>query len=164
MTCLSTIKFSMVATVVRNYKNNVVDPVTLGYNREVYDELTGESKTVWVATDLIPEDGVDHKSMEVPCLVSPNYTVSQDNDIKYQRTKVLDTERLTMKCPSRYRLFTTDRIIAIRNRTNELIFADDQIPDPITPAIYNVVGVLPVVDPFGRTMEYQVALEKANAQ
>lgn len=168
MTCISNVKFSMVATVVRDYKKNVYKESGQGYDELIYDVLTGEKKKVWVATDLIDDNiSVNKVTTEVPCLVLANYTVTQDNDLKYSRTRILDTERLTMKTPSRYHLFTTDRVVAIRNSMGELLYEDDQVPtdnfDSGRPAEYNIVGVLPIFDPFGRVVERQVALEKANS-
>jgi hypothetical protein len=169
MTCLSSIKFSMLATIERNYKDSNVNTENAGSFQSYYDDVTGEVKDVWVATDMIPDDKKTQLTVEIPCLVSPSYTVSQANDINYKGTQVIDTERLVMKIPSRYHVYTTDRVTAIRTRMGELIYEDDQTPkrsngfrDEATAAIYNIVGVLPVTDPFGKVIERQVRLEKFN--
>jgi len=170
MTCLSSIKFNLIATITRNYRENVSDDDGGGGFQDIYDELTGEVRQVWVATDLIPNDAVDAITSEVPCFVSPSYTVSQANDVKYNQggARVIDTERLVMKVPARYHLFNTDRVTAIKDRTGVLVFEDDQTPKTVNgvsvpkPAIYNITGVTPVMDPFGRVIERQVQLEKAN--
>jgi hypothetical protein len=174
MTCLSSIKFNLIATVVRNYQDNIYDDENPGGFQEVYDELTGEVRQVWVAADLIPNDGSDQVITQIPCAVYPLYTVSQANDVKYENggSRVIDTERLVMKVPSKYHLFTTDRVMSITDRSGMLIFEDDQNPKRTenlmtgvtvgVPTIYNITGVMPVMDPFGRVIERQVQLEKSN--
>lgn len=172
MTCLSNVKFNMVATIGRNYKKDVQPG---GSFQSVYDPVTGLETSVWVQTDLIPDDGNPSVTMSVPCLVIPAYTVSQANDLQYKPDRIVDTERLLMKVPAKYHIYTTDRVLSIMSRTGDLIYEDDQVPNDgaqyqpggkfkimSRPAVYNVVGVLPVADPFGRVIERQIELNKAN--
>lgn len=166
MSCFTNAKFTMVANIIRNYTENVYDPSNIGGYKTIYDELTGEVSDIYVEADLIPNDGKNEVTLSVPCLVTPSYTVSQANDLQYKGTRIIDTERLIMKVASRYHLYTTDRVTDIRTKTGELIFEDDQRPRSnaggSSPAVYNIVGVLPVTDPFGTVVERQVQLEKVN--
>lgn len=169
MSCLSNLKFTMFATIQRNHQSNVIDSNT-GEYQEIYDELTGEVRSVWVAADLII-DNDDSTTLQIPCLVTANYNVSTENGVAYNGTRVLDNETLTMNFPTRYHLYTTDQVVSINNRLGELIYEDDQSPftendnnqtPKQRPAKYNITGVVPVLDPFGNVTERQANLKKAN--
>lgn len=161
MTCLSSIKYSMIATVLRVRDNGEVPNLEqTGQWQTFYDEATGEEKQVWVEADTSTvKPGVQ---TEVACLVTANYANRQDNDMTYSATKIIDTEYLTMKVPAKTHLYTTDRVTNILNNKAELIYEDDRNPNGVS-AVYNVVGVSPVVDPFGRTVERVALLKKVNA-
>jgi hypothetical protein len=164
MSCLSSIKYSMIATINRNYNENVNDDETSSdTNYEtVYDPVTGYERIVNVASDFLPGNQTSGPNEQIPCLVSANINIQTNNQTNYG-AKVWDTETLTMKVPARYRLYTTDRVTEIISRTGELLYVDDQVPNATRPAVYNVVGSTPINDPFGRTVEHHVLLKKVNS-
>ena len=73
-----------------------------------------------------------------------------------------DMDYLTIETEER--LVKSQRITNIRNQKDEVIWFDLIQNNYDTPVIYEVQGVIPVLDPFGSILSYNVTVKKSEVQ
>lgn len=74
-----------------------------------------------------------------------------------------NVDYVRMWLPGNIRISRRDRITNIRDVRGNIIWVEEEEPSS-PPTIFNVVGVTPIVDPFGRLIEYQTLLERVQIQ
>lgn len=159
--CITSVKFTMEATILRRASMNQQKESQAGYFKSFQDPDTGEIRQVWVAADIDPVLSGEEET--IPCLVKANYTVANDNTLNYRGARLIDHEVVDMYFPSRYQIYTSDRVTNI-TQNGVLIYEDDrgQRHQAPKPTVYEVIGVSPITDPFGRAVEKIAQLRKVN--
>lgn len=73
-----------------------------------------------------------------------------------------DTDFITIE--TQERLTKSQRITNVRNQKDEVIWFELVQNNYDTPTIFDVVGITPVLDPFGSTLSYNVSAKKSEVQ
>lgn len=163
--CLVSSKFSMTATVLSQgptSPNVGDDPDGVWVNRQ--DPDTGEIIRVWEPVDSDEEAGV--QPLTVECMVRGVI----DGGIRVAGT----TERFTpqglydnvdyakMNFPADFVLTKRDRVTDIKNASGDTIWKEEEFDDRGT--VFEVLGITPILDPFGMHVENLALLKRAEVQ
>jgi hypothetical protein len=136
-----------------------------GHWVERQDNDTGEIVRVWVVEDSDPDTPGTQERI-IPCIVRGVI----DGGIRVAGT----TERYTpagiyesidfakMQFPSGIVLTKRDRITNVKNRAGEIVWKEEEFNNSAT--IFDVLGVTPILDPFGTHVENQALLQRAEVQ
>jgi hypothetical protein len=139
-------------------------PDTGGHWVERQDPDTGEIERVWTNDDDVVTPGVQQRI--IPCIVRGVI----DGGIRVAGT----TERYTpagiyesvdyakMSFPANIKLSKRDRITNVTNRKGEIIWREEEFDNSAT--VFDVMGVTPIVDPFGVHIENLALLQRAEVQ
>lgn len=73
----------------------------------------------------------------------------------------IDYVRITF--PANVKLSKRDQVTNIKNQKGVILWREEEIPGQ-PPTVFNVMGVTPIIDPFGNHIEGQALLERANRQ
>lgn len=65
--------------------------------------------------------------------------------------------------PSTVTISKRDQITNIRDSAGNVIWKEEEVPGS-PPTVFNVLGVTPLPNPFGKVLEYQAMLERADKQ
>src|ERR1044072_3785522 len=141
------------------------DGTVVGHFENKQDPETGEIVRVWVVEDTDPvTPGVQEK--RVKCIVRGIL----DGGIRVAGT----TERISpagiiesvdfikMQFPASVTITKRDRITNISNRHGIIIWREEEHDN--APTIFDVMGVTPIVDPFGNLIEWTALLQRSEAQ
>jgi len=164
--CLVDAKFNMTAKVLTPLS---ATPDSTGHYVNIQDEDTGEIKQVWVADQNASEAG--EQARLIRCMVRPVVT----NGVTGGGTMETFTkdglheimEFIHMKFPASEVITDSDRIVEIRNDKGVLLWAEEKSnndPSTFKPTIFDVVGVAPIIDPFGMHVENLAYLKRAGVQ
>ena len=80
----------------------------------------------------------------------------QTFDNKYSNEQVLQIRTID-------RLTVREKITNIRNQSGEVIWKELNFPTE-SPTVFEVVGVTPIMDPFGRTLGYNSSAKRSENQ
>lgn len=170
MRCLTGARFNMKADVLRQSDNpkSVVDPTSSGVWVDRQDPLSGEIVRIWepVTTDDPATPDVEVKTIK--CMVrgiigggvrAAGTTESFDKD--YQ-----NIEFVRMTFPTNYVITKRDRITNIRNSKKQIVWKEEENPQLglYRATVFDVLGVTPVLDPFGLVVENIALMERAEIQ
>jgi hypothetical protein len=164
--CLVDAKFNMTAKVLSPL--STIQDAT-GHYVNIQDDDTGEIKQVWVADQDAVEAG--EQSRLIRCMVRPVVTNgvtgggSMEHFTKDGIHEVM--EFIHMKFPSSEVLTDSDRITEIRNQDGVLLWAEEISngnPATFKGTVFDVVGVAPIIDPFGTHVENLAYLKRTGVQ
>jgi hypothetical protein len=139
-------------------------PDTEGHWVDRQDEDTGEITRVWVTDSDVDTPGTQQR--EIPCIVRGVV----DGGIRVAGT----TERYTpagiyenvdfakMSFPAGIVVTKRDRITNIKNRDGVIIWKEEEFDSAAT--VFDVLGVTPITDPFGKHIENMALLQRAEVQ
>lgn len=166
----------MVATVLRG--GGVVESPSPGpaggHYETVQDPDTGAITKVWVEDSSAPVAGrprTDYTEIDVPCTArgfldtgyrSPSNIGGYDiKGIQYEIT-----EAVLMLFPATHSITRDDRITNIRGKNQVLVWQEEEVTQGSTarPTLFDVKGVTPVLDPWGRHIENQAVLVRSEVQ
>ena len=167
--CFLGAQYNMLATVLRQYVDDSdTTPSSGGYYEMVQNSVTGNIDRVWRESD---PDAVESVTMEIPCSVrgftarTASGGASESFSDEYE-----NMDRARMKYPAGYLLTKRDRVTSIRNAiTGEVIWLEEEQAEPdgtnynVPVTIFEIVGVTPIVDPFGTHIENTALLQRAEA-
>ncbi len=137
--------------------NGIIDSV-LSMRLDVYRQIDQQDPD----TGAIKKEWIYQKSMDCHAkgtISNSATTRSSDKQIfdnRYandQQVQVRTTERLTSR----------DKVSNIRDQKNNPIWTEINFPTE-TPTVFEVVGVTPITDPFGRTIGYNSAMRRSENQ
>lgn len=166
--CLTSGKFTMLATILRQNFATADAPVNTGAYYEVQqDPISGAVKRNWVASD---PDVVTVVTEDIPCMVEGIV----DGGIRVAGTterfsnvyENIDWARMTF--PKNVMISKRDRITNVRNAlTGEIIWKEEELStlnsgqysSPAT--TFDVLGVTPITNPYGQVTEYVALLQRA---
>jgi hypothetical protein len=137
--------------------NGIIDSV-LSMRLDVYRQIDQQDPD----TGAIKKEWIYQKSMDCHAkgtISNSATTRSSDKQIfdnRYandQQVQVRTTERLTSR----------DKVSNIRDQKNNPIWTEINFPSD-TPTVFEVVGVTPITDPFGRLIGYNSTLKRSENQ
>jgi len=128
------------------------------------DPDTGEITRVWTADDNPTEAGEQRRI--IPCIVrgviDGGIRVAGTTE-SYTPSGVYNSvDFVKMSFPANVKLNKRDRITNITNRQGEIIWLEEEFTS--APTVFDVMGVTPVVDPFGTHVENFALLQRAEVQ
>ena len=137
--------------------NGIIESV-LSMRLDVYRQIDQQDPD----TGAIKKEWIYQKSMDCHAkgtISNSATTRSSDKQIfdnRYandQQVQVRTTERLTSR----------DKVSNIRDQKNNPIWTEINFPSD-TPTVFEVVGVTPITDPFGRLIGYNSTLKRSENQ
>ena len=171
--CITSAKFTMKATVLRQNFANAELPVDIGAYYDVYqDPISGDITRKWTSTDPDIPSSIEE---EIFCMVEGIV----DGGIRVAGT----TERFTniyenvdwakMTFSKNVLISKRDRITNIRSvATGDVLWKEEETAtyNPSTkeytaqPTVFEVLGVTPITSPFGTVTENIALLQRAEVQ
>lgn len=175
MRCLTSARFNMSALLMVPGTAPDADPNTGTPNGQYeyqQDPDSGALVRVWVpATDEIPESqaAVEEGLMEgrrFKCMArgftDGGIRVAGTTERWSSRGTIDTVDFITIKFPKNVILTRRDRVTDIRNSEAELLWKEEEFDNSAT--IFEVNGVTPIVDPWGKHIENSALLQRAEVQ
>lgn len=168
MLCLTSARFNMKADVLRQTApdSTPIDQTGEWVSRQ--DPETGEIIRVWepnTGTTDDPSTPADEGLETFNCIargiLDGGIRVAGTTERWNEIYDAVDYVRITF--PARVRLSRRDRITNIRDNRGNIIWREEERADQ-APTVFEVTGITPVVDPFGRHIENMALLERADTQ
>jgi hypothetical protein len=150
-------------------------PTADGRWEDRQDPITGEIIRVWVPLGVDDPDTPADESLvgTFPCMargvIDGGIRVAGTTE-RWGETYV-DIDYCRIEFPARIIITKRDRITNIRNRKGQIIWLEEEIPEGPTDepptfqaTVFEVLGVTPVLDPFGNHTSNVAMLERAEVQ
>jgi hypothetical protein len=119
---------------------------------DIQDENTGAIKKEWIFDRTVD----CHAKGSIG-----NSSTSRSTDKQVFNNKYTIDQMIQVRTESR--LTIREKITNIRNRQNEVIWTEINFPTE-TPTVFEVVGVTPITDPFGRVLGYNSSMKRSENQ
>jgi hypothetical protein len=169
----------MIATILNDYEvvptlptGPIEDVIEGGHFETVQDDDTGGIKRVWVEDQAVatprpgtvPEGQPTMARFDIPCYVR-GFT-----DLGFRSTANTETflngvyravEVVQMTFPANYSLNRRQFVTNVRGRNKNILWLEE---DTGQPTVFEVQGVTPSFDPFGRHIDNTAVLNRANIQ
>lgn len=128
------------------------------------DPDSGAIIKTWVEDTDISEPGV--QTLVIPCMAKAIATGgvrgSATTEV-FKATGVYEKiNYINLTFPEVIYLSESDRITNIKSPSGMYVWTEDNVGNTAT--VFNVEGVLPITDPFGRVVEKQALLKRAGIQ
>lgn len=169
MKCLQSIKYTMVATVLNNFRPGSNGSQAGGHWQVAQDPDTNEITRVWVDDASIPPrpgqswDAAVNK-FDIECLVS-GFTnagfLSTPNSQSFDNGRYIPSEIVSISFPKNYILNRSQYITSIRKTDETVLWMEEETG---LPTVFEIQGVTPVFDPFGRHTENTAILRRSPIQ
>lgn len=174
MRCLAGSRFTMHADILRQVTVNGDDPTDIigdedGQWIESQNPITGEIHNKWEPA-YIPADDPSTPDINetvlagsVPCLargvVSGGVRMGGTTEVFGDTYENIDIVKMWV--PASVNIHKRDQVTNIREKKGgRIIWRDEEYADGSRPTIFNVNGVIPLLDAFNRHTENFVVLEK----
>lgn len=170
--CLTSARFNMRADILRQDYTVPVDPEEpTGEWTYVQDPESGEFVRVWQSNP--PSDNPDTPDVnegevalvtfkcEARGIIDGGIRVAGTTERFDKLYENIDFVKITF--PANVRLTKRDRVTNIRNNRGEIIWKEEELPSS-PPTVFDVMGVTPIVDPFGKHIESFALLERSQLQ
>jgi hypothetical protein len=177
--CLTSARFNMKADILRQ-SDGQSTPTSEGEWRDYQDPITGEIIRKWYPVGdnpATPDDneGVNAGTMPVMARGIIDGGIRVAGTTETWGETYIDIDYVRIEFPASYILTKRDRITNIRDKKGHIVWLEEELgpedadSDPDTPktfraTVFNVKGVTPVIDPFGRHSSNVAMLERANVQ
>lgn len=165
MRCISSARFNMTATVLRqgDYGEPTVEQA--GYWTERQNPITLEIERVWVAddTDLVTA-GVQEGTFKCIArgIVEGGIRVAGTTE-RITPSGVIDSaDYVQLQFGPNVEISKRDRVYNIKSSNGLLVWKEEEHNGAAT--IFEVLGVTPIIDPFGRHVENHALLQRAEVQ
>lgn len=163
MRCLGSARFNMLVDVLK--PEGAPETLTgAGHWVNRQDPDSGAILRLWVAEDpdtLQVEGGL----IAVPCLfrgvIDGGIRVAGTTERFSEVYENVDWAKITF--PAHINITKRDRITNVRDRNGNIIWREEEI-EGNPPTIFEVRGITPVINPFGRHVENTGLLERAEVQ
>lgn len=170
--CLTSIRFNLLADVLRPGNAEDVDPDQYGEYVQSQDPITGDIIYIWVPADDIPDDpntpNNEASHSTIPCMVRGIIEggVRAAGTTEHWSEIYKSIELVRMFFPANYRLTKRDRVMNIRNSKGQVIWKEEEMEGAgiFKSTTFDVLGVTPVLDPFGNHVENYALLERSEIQ
>lgn len=180
---LMDVRFNMRATILNDYalhESNVGDDgkvtsnqaVSGGHWETVQDDITGALNRVWFPDSAVvqPRTGagttpkVNIQRFDIECYVRGFPEVgfrSSANTENWEDGIYKAMESIQMSFPAKYVLNRRQFVTNIRGRDDRLLWLEEETGQP---TVFEVQGVTPTFDPFGRHIDNLAVLKRAEIQ
>lgn len=164
--CLTSARFVMKADVLHQISSDDTGPESDGEWVEQQDPDTGEIIRTWQ-----PNDHTD-TSTPVPtttrsfnCIARSitSNTIGGQGSIEAFGEIYDNSDYVIISYPAHVKISKRDQVTNIRGRDNKVIWTEQEQPSE-PPTVFNVNGVMPMIDPFGRHTENIALLERSQVQ
>ena len=175
------VRFNMRATVLNEYASatpgesipNPEEAIKTGHFEVVQDEETGGIKKVWVpdvavATPVKRDRGTSWQNslnqFEIECYVRGLPEVgfrSSANNENFLDGVYKPFEAIQMVFPAKYVLNRRQLITNIRGRNDMVLWLEEETGQP---TVFEVQGVTPTFDPFGKHIDNLTVLKRSEIQ
>jgi hypothetical protein len=162
MSCLLSSRFNMRATVLRQVGTNPQENPG-GHWETHYDPETGD-----IIRDWVPDEDGDtpgNQTLTIKCIVRgvTNGGIRVAGTTQRYSEVYENIDWATLVFPKGVILSKRDRITNVSNAKGEVIWKEEEIEGaPAT--VFIVMGVTPVVDPFGNHIENTALIQRAQVQ
>jgi hypothetical protein len=131
---------------------------TLNMKMDVYEVIVSQDENTGA---LVKKWG--YKSTE-PCLARGYISETGRTGGSSEKTgeRYENTERIIIE--TKYKTSKTQRITNIRNDRDEVIWFELISNNYDTPTIFDVMGVTPVLDPFGQILSFNISAKRSEVQ
>lgn len=164
--CLARSRMNMICDIIRP-SNAPASTSTTGRWEWTQDPESGSIIQVWIEDDLLTPGIVEGNTIKnVPCLargiIDGGIRVAGTTERFAQEYENVDWVKLVV--PNDVVITKRDKVRNIRQlRTKEVIWKEEEMQN--TPnTIFNVMGAIPVLDPFSSVIEYNVLLQRSEVQ
>lgn len=168
MKCLTGIKYNMKASIIDFApRADAVDAaITGGHFEVIQDEETGGVKRIWVEDTAVAPAFNAARPVSIPRFEIPCYARgftelgfrSTANTQSFEDGVYRAVEVIQMTYPSRYNLTRSQYVTNIRDRWSNVLWLEEELGEP---TIFEVQGVTPIFDPFGRHVDNLAVLRRA---
>lgn len=171
--CLTGVRFNMLATVL-NYSpgdsQQTVDEAVEGGHWEYYqDEDSGALKKRWIEdVAVVPLPGQDWRvttnRFDIECYARGFPEVgfrSSANNENWLEGMYQPFEAIQLVFPAKYVLNRRQFITNIRGRNKQILWLEEETG---LPTVFEVQGVTPTFDPFGRHIDNLAVIKRAAVQ
>ena len=159
--CLTSSAYNMTATVLTQ---GVTQPDTEGQWVSKQDPDTGEIIRVWIEDSDSDTAGTQIRTINLTARgVIDGGLRSTGTSEQFTRDglhRALET--IKIKFPAGTELNARDRITNIKNRDGIVLWKEEEFNN--APTIFDVMGVTPIMDPFGQHIENFAMLQRAQVQ
>jgi len=162
--CLVSSKYNMTATILTQGPTAPVTPEGDGHWEQKQDPDTGEIIRVWVEDSDPDTPGTQTRT--VPCMVrgvivggvrAAGTTERFDPKGVYE-----NIDFVKMNFPADVVITKRDRITNVTGPDGTVIWKEEEFSG--APTVFDVLGITPVVDPFGMLVENFALLQRAGVQ
>ncbi|QGH76362.1 hypothetical protein SEA_DAUBENSKI_54 [Streptomyces phage Daubenski] len=162
MSCLLSSRFNMRATVLRQVGTNPQENPG-GHWTTQQDPETGDIIRVWVPDEDADEPG--DQTLVIKCMVRgvTNGGIRVAGTTQRYSEVYENIDWATLVFPRSVTLSKRDRITNVSNGKGEIIWREEEI-EGSPPTVFLVMGVTPVVDPFGNHVENTALIQRAQVQ
>lgn len=162
MSCLISSRFNMKATILRQWDYG--SPVSDATFEGKQDPWTLEIISEWDQDTSKVESGI--QTIEFACIArgiedGGIRVVGTTDDIKNDG-KLVSSDYVRMQFGPNIILTKRDRVTNIKDSSGNIIWKEEEFDG--SPTVFNVMGVKPVVDPFGSHIENSALLQRADPQ
>jgi len=167
--CLTGARFNMKADILRQGYDVDGDFDTTDTDGEwamQQDPDTGEFIRKWQPNPSSPNAPVDTPSLETFSCIARGITnggLRTQGASEYFGKLYEDTDYVQMTFGANVKVGRRDRITNIRDASGNIVWVEEEA-DGRPPTVFNVNGVIPVLDPFGKHIESFALLERAESQ
>lgn len=167
--CLTTVRFNMVADILRQASNvdNPADPTEFGHWEDSQDPLTGDIIRIWVVDNPnTPEVETTYETLRCMARGIISKGASALGNTQEWSEIYRDTELINLSFPSNKILTKRDRVLNIRNQWGQILWKEEEtgVQGVYKATVFEVLGVTPIVGPFGEHIENYAMLERAEVQ
>jgi hypothetical protein len=164
MRCLRSARFNMLADVVHIEGETAPSETEAGHWEEQQDPITFEIIRVWVPDDSDEETPEVTYHASIPCIargyVGTGLQGGGTGESFGELYEAVDTIRIWF--PPYFRLTKRDQITNVRGPDGKVIWNEEELDGG--PTIFSVMGVTPLIDPFGKHVESYALCERSEVQ
>lgn len=167
--CLTGARFNMKADIMRQFNTEPVNPAeptgewTIKQNPE-----SGEIERVWQSRTTTDnpatgdvDEGLESFNCEARGIIDGGIRVAGTTERFSDLYENVDFVKITF--PAHVRLTKRDRVTNIRDKHGNIIWKEEEQPSS-PPTVFNVMGVTPIIEPFGLHRSSFAMLERAEIQ
>lgn len=178
------VRFNMRATVLNDYADyntpedipDVSEAVPGGHWDTIQDDITGGIKRVWVEDQVVatPTPGTTKSTFTGPAASVPRFDIEcyvrGFPEVGFRSTANTESfldglyqrfEAIQMSFPAKYVLNRRQYVTNIRNKNDVILWLEEETGQP---TVFEVQGVTPTFDPFGRHIDNLTVLKRAQIQ
>lgn len=165
MRCLTSVRMNMRATLLSQGDYGTVEVEEAGYFVERQNPVTFQLERVWVTKDSDP-DTPDVQPLVFKCIargiVDGGIRVAGTTERFLPSGIIESADYVRMQFPANIIISKRDRVYNITNNAGKAIWVEEEYNG--APTVFEVLGVQPILDPFGNHVENHALLQRAEVQ